>query len=171
MTWGIQRGRFHALAACAAVLAGILACSGGGDIRPGDGAAGIRLGEERAGVEKALGKPESESGSGVSGGSAKRESTYLIYPSKGIDVLLEQGKVRSIFLYNEGIEEHRKYAGQGPGGITLSSKRADIIAALGEPSARGLGAEMDAWYRYDSGVEVIFQPDGTLHHLLITKGR
>lgn len=170
MTWGARRGRFLALAACAAVLMGILACSGGGDIRPGEGAAGLRLGDDRAGVEKVLGKPESESGSGVSG-STKRESTYLIYPSKGIDVLLEQGKVRSIFLYNEGIEEHRKYAGKGPGGITLGSKRAEIIAALGEPSARGLGAEMDAWYRYDSGVEVIFQPDGTLHHLLITKAR
>ncbi len=170
MTWGTQRDRFHALAACAAILAGILGCSGGGDIRPGDGAAGIRLGEERAGVEKALGKPESESGSGVSG-STKRESIYLIYTSKGIDVLLEQGKVRSIFLYNEGIEDHRKYAGKGPGGIDMGSKRADILTALGEPSARGLGAEMDAWYRYDSGIEVIFQPDGTLHHLLITKAR
>lgn len=171
MTRGIQRERLGALTAAAALLAGILGCTTrGGDIRPGVGAAGVGLGDDRASVEKVLGKPESESSTGVSG-TTKRESTYLIYPSKGIDVLVDQGKVRSIFLYNEGIEDHRKYGGKGPGGITLGSNRGDILAALGEPSAKGLGAEIDAWYRYDSGIEVVFQPDGTLHHLLITKAR
>ena len=170
MTRAIQRGGFHALAAAAALLAGILGCSGGGDIRPGVGAAGIRLGDELGSVEKALGKPESQTSTGVSG-ATKRESIYLIYPTKGIDVLVDQGKVRSIFLYNDGIEDHRKYGGKGPGGITLDSNRGEILAALGEPSAKGLGAEIDAWYRYDSGIEVIFQPGGTLHHLLITKAR
>ena len=167
MISGLRRLRFLGSILAAALLAGAWGCSGGGDIRPGVGAAGIQLGDERAGVEKVLGKPESESSSAAS----NRESTYLIYPSKGIDVLLDQGKVRSIFLYNEGVEEHRKYDGKGPSGITLGSKRADILSALGEPSAKGLGADIDAWYRYDSGIEVSFQPDGALHHLLITKAR
>src|SRR5262245_8157170 len=158
------------LALCAALLAGTWACSGGGDILPGVGAAGVRLGDERDTVEKVLGKPESQSSSAVSG-TTSRETTYLIYPSKGIDVLLDQGKVRSIFLYNEGMEEHRKYGGKGPGGLDLGAKRADVIRSLGEPSAKGLGADVDSWYRYDSGSEVSFQPDGTLHHLLVTKPR
>jgi hypothetical protein len=164
---GMRLPGSHRLALTAMIVATAWACSGGGDIQPGVGAAGIRLGDERAAVEKALGPPESQSSSGP----ADRESTYLIYPSKGIDVLLDQGKVRSIFLYNEGVEDHKKYGGNGPSGITLGSKRADILRVFGDPSARGLAADIDSWYRYDSGMEVTFQPDGSLHHLLITKGR
>ena len=166
MNRGLVRRRFHALAIGMVLFTG-LSCSGG-DIQPGVGAAGVRIGGDRASVEQVLGKAESQSSSGGMSGTAKRETTYLIYPSKGIDVLLDQGKVRSIFLYNEGIDEHHKYGGKGPGGISLSSKRADIIRALGDPSAKGLGADMDSWYRYDSGLEVTFQPDGSLHHLLVT---
>ena len=143
-------------------------CSGGGDIQPGIGAAGVRLGEGREAVEKVLGKAESTSSSGVHG-AKEVETTYLIYPSRGIDVLLESDKVLSIFLYNEGVDDHKKYPGTGPAGITLSTKRNDLVSALGEPSARGLGLDSDLWFRYDDGLEAVFERDGTLHHLVVTR--
>jgi hypothetical protein len=43
----------------------LLGCSRGGDIQPGVGAAGVRLGDGREAVEKVLGKAESTSSSGV----------------------------------------------------------------------------------------------------------
>jgi len=144
------------------------ACAGRGDIQPGVGAAGIRLGDGRNAVEKVLGRPESTNTSAVHG-SRNVETTYLLYPSKGLDVLLEGDKVRSIFLYSEGVDEHKKYPGSGPAGITLGSTRKDIAAALGEPSARGLGAEAELWYRYDAGLEVTFQSDGAIQHLVVTR--
>lgn len=163
---------FHHLLLAASFILGVAlaACTATGDIQPGVGAAGVRLGEDQAAVEKGLGKPQATS---TSGGEADKtpETTYLLYPSKGIDVLLEGGKVKSIFLYNEGVDEHKKYAGKGPSGIALGSNRKDILSALGDPTSRGLGTEADLWFRYDTGLEVSFQPDGTIHHLVVTRPR
>ena len=151
----------------AAPLLFALACGRAGDFQPGIGAAGIRLGESREAVEKALGKPQSVNASGVHG-AKDLESSYLLYPSRGIDVLLEGGKVRSIFLYNEGVEDHKKYPGVGPSGLSLSSKRDQVLASLGEPSARALGLDRDLWFKYDSGLELVFERDGSLNHLVVT---
>ena len=151
-----------------AMLLGLSACAGGGDIQPGTGAAAVKLGDSREVVEKILGKPVSSSGSGVHG-SKTVETMYLLYPSHGIDVLLEGDKVRSIFLYNEGADDHKRYGGAGPAGVTLGSKRDEVLAALGDPSARGLGTEADLWFRYDSGLEVAFDREGTIHHLVVTR--
>jgi hypothetical protein len=163
-----SRSFLHLLLATSLVIAAVLtACSAPGDIQPGVGAAGVRLGDDRAAVEKGLGKPQASSTSG--GQADKSETTYLLYPSKGIDVLLEGGKVRTIFLYNEGVDEHKKYAGKGPSGIALGSNRKEILSALGDPTTRGLGAEADLWFHYDTGLEVSFQADGTIHHLVVTR--
>src|SRR5439155_7538416 len=105
-----------------ALLIVCLACRGGGDIQPGIGAAGIRLGDDRAAVEKLLGRPDQVTSMG-SLGDDRKEAAYLIYAARGIDVLLEAGKVRSIFLYNEGADEHRLYPGRTPQGLTLHSRR------------------------------------------------
>jgi len=146
----------------------LLGCFGGGDIQPGVGAAGVHLGDGREAVEKVLGKAESTSSSGVHG-AKETDTTYLIYPSRGIDVLLEGDQVRTIFLYNDGVDDHKKYPGSGPSGITLSSKRDDFISSLGQPGARGLGLDSDLWFRYDNGLEAVFERDGTLHHLVVTR--
>lgn len=151
-----------------AALLFLSGCSGGGDIQPGVGAAGVRLGDSAEAVEKVMGKAESTSSSGVHG-AKEVETVYLLYPSRGIDVLLEGNKVLSIFLYNDGADDHKKYPGTGPSGISLSSKRDDIIAALGQPGARGLGLDSDLWFRYNNGLEAVFERDGTLHHLVVTR--
>jgi hypothetical protein len=148
-----------------------LGCGKGGDIQPGTGAAGVRLGDERGAVETSLGKAEKESSSGVQTDKGRKEVTYLIYASKGLDVLLEGGKVRSIFLYHEGADDHRQYPGKTPGGVTLASTRTELLSILGEPSARGTGQDADRWFRYDAGLEVTFQPDGSIHHLVVTRPR
>ncbi|HMC83474.1 MAG TPA: hypothetical protein VKL61_09610 [Candidatus Polarisedimenticolia bacterium] len=147
-----------------------LACGGRGDIQAGLGAAGVRLGDDRAAVERTLGKAEQVNSAGV-GGEKQKESTYLLYPSKGIDVLLEDGKVRSLFLYQEGIEDHRRFPGRTSDGLTLSSKREEILSTLGDPSARGLGDNADRWFRYDSGIEFSFTPEGKLHHIVVSHPR
>jgi hypothetical protein len=151
-----------------APMMSFVGCMGGGDIQPGVSAAGVHLGDGREAVEKILGKAESTSSSGVHG-TKEIESTYLLYPSRGIDVLLEGNKVLSIFLYNDGADDHKKYSGTGPSGITLSSKREELVSALGEPSARGLGLDSDLWFRYDNGLEAVFERNGTIHHLVVTR--
>ncbi len=151
------------------LLLSVAACGAKGDIEPGSGAAGVRLGDDRAAVEKALGKPEKENTSGIHGAQGTKELTYLLYPGKGLDVLLEDGRVRSIFLYHEGADDHRQYPGRTSGGLTLASRRDDVLRILGQPSARGIGQDADRWFRYDSGLEVSFQADGTLHHLVIVR--
>jgi hypothetical protein len=146
----------------------LVGCLGGGDIQPGVSAAGVRLGDGREAVEKVLGKAEAVSASGVHG-TKETEAVYLLYPSRGIDVLLEGNKVVSIFLYNDGVDDHKKYQGKGPSGITLSTKRDEMVSALGEPSARGLGQDSDRWFRYDDGFEAVFERDGNIHHLVVTR--
>jgi len=150
-------------------LLALTACGTGGDIQPGVGAAGVRLGDDRAAVEKTLGKPEDVSTTTVHGEKAK-EVVYLIYPAKGLDVLLEDGKVRSIFLYHEGADDHRQYPGKMAGGLTLASTRAEVLKALGEPTSRGTGETTDRWFRYDTGVEFSFDPTGSIQHIVITRG-
>ena len=152
-------------------LLAVTACGSGGDIRPGIGAAGVRVGDDRASVEKTLGKPEQESTTGVQSAKGRKEVTYLLYPSRGLDVLLEEGKVRSLFLYHEGADDHRQYPGKMAGGITLDSTREEVLKALGEPNSRGIGQDADRWLRYDRGIEASFSTDGTLHHLVITPPR
>jgi hypothetical protein len=146
----------------------MIACGSKGDIQPGIGAAGLAIGDERAAVEKILGKAENESSTGIRGGKGTKETTYLLYPSRGLDVLLEDGRVRSIFLYHEGADDHRQYAGRTASGLTLASTRKDVLKILGDPSSRGMGQDADRWFRYDSGLEVSFRADGTVHHLVIT---
>jgi hypothetical protein len=158
------------LALPALLLLSTLACWGRGDIQAGLGAAGVRLGDDRAAVERTLGKPEQVSSAGIAGGKQK-VTLYLIYPAKGIDVLLEDGRVRSLFLYQEGIEDHRKYPGRTSDGLTLASKREEVLSTLGDPSARGLGDNADRWFRYDSGIEFSFTAEGKLHHIVVTHPR
>lgn len=150
-------------------LLALTACGSGGDIQPGVGAAGVRLGDDRAAVEQTLGKPDEVSATTVHAEKDK-EVVYLIYTSKGLDVLLEDGKVRSIFLYHEGADDHRQYPGKMAGGLTLASTRDEVLKALGEPTSRGLGEDADRWIRYDTGLEFTFEVNGTLHHILITRG-
>jgi hypothetical protein len=150
-------------------LLALTACGSGGDIQPGVGAAGVRLGDDRAAVEKTLGQPEQVSSTTVHGAKEK-EVIYLLYPAKGLDVLLEDGKVRSVFLYHEGADDHRQYPGKMAGGLTLASTRDEVLKALGEPASRGLGEDANRWFKYDTGVEFTFDPTGTIQHIVITRG-
>ena len=151
-------------------LAAFYGCTGKGDIQPGIGAAGVRLGSDRAAVEKILGKPDQVSSTGVRG-SGRKETTYLIYAAKGIDVLVEGGEARSIFLYHEGADDHRGYAGRTADGLTVNSNRDEVLAVLRDPDARGLGEDVHRWFRYDSGIEFTFQENGAIHHIVITLPR
>ena len=152
------------------LLATLVACGSRGDILAGQGAAGIKLGDSRQAAEAAFGKPEDVSSTGVTG-AERNEAVYLIYPSKGIDVFLENDKVRTIFLYNEGSEDHQAYPGETPEGLALTARREEVLTTLGEPDGRGLAPHADRWFRYDSGIEFAFREDGSLDHMVVTSSR
>jgi hypothetical protein len=92
---------------------------------------------------------------------------YYLYPARGIDVLLQDGTVATIFLYNEGAEDHRRFEGRTPQGIDLASTRQDVIDRMGEPDWRGEADLADLLFEYKQGIEFVFRPDGTIHNLVI----
>ena len=149
-------------------------CGGGGGaaggtdlILPGEGVAGLLLGDDAARVVALFGEPEDTATHGVAGAKVTL-SEYYIYRDLGIDVLLLDGAVKTIFLYNDGAENHARYPGRTPRGITLASTRPQVLAALDEPDRYGLGDVRDRLYEYNrDGIEFIFRPDDTIHNLVI----
>lgn len=153
----------------AALLAFPLGCAGAdADIHPGKGAAGVSLDDTQETVEQALGPPEKTEGTTPSS-PASKEAVYFIYPSKGIDVLLEDKKVRTVFLYQAEMEGHQKYPGHTSEGLSFESSRDDVVARMGEPTSRGLAKTADLWFRYESGIEFTFTPEGSLRTMVITR--
>ena len=149
-----------------------LACgggaAGGGDlILPGEGVAGLLLGDDATRVVALLGEPEDTATHGVAG-AVVSISKYYIYRSRGIDVLLLDGEVKTIFLYNDEAEDHARHPGRTPHGLTLASTRPEVLEALGPPDRFGPGDVRDRLYEYNrDGIEFIFRPDDTIHNLVI----
>lgn len=66
------------------------------------------------------------------------ESPYLDAKMAGIELALNADQtVKVVHLYSEGIEGFAAYADPLPTGLSLSSSRAEVCAALGEPVRRG----------------------------------
>lgn len=68
------------------------------------------------------------------------ESLYLDAKQAGIELALNADHtVKAVHLYAEGIEDFAAYADPLPAGLSLSSSRGEVRAALGEP-AMGMDA-------------------------------
>ncbi len=86
------------------------------------------------------------------------ESPYLDAKGAGIEFALNADhSVKAVHLYAQGIEDFAAYADPLPVGLTLTSSRADVRAALGEPALQmepggvGLMAIEFAFDRYEAG--------------------
>jgi len=91
-------------------------------------------------------------------GQAKmvHDRLYLEYPNSGIafDADLD-GRVTSVFLYTEGFQGNKGFAGELPEGISFTDNRRLIHSRLGQPSASGGGTiiqffgKAPKWDRFD----------------------
>lgn len=62
------------------------------------------------------------------------ESNYLHASDAGISFALDVDmKVKSIFLYSDGVENFKQYLEELPGGISFEMSRAQVQKAFGEP--------------------------------------
>ena len=87
------------------------------------------------------------------------ETPYLNSRAAGISfALTKDSKVKSVFLYANGIEGFAQYTGPLPAGLTFKSSRSDVCAAIGEPSMSadaggvGLMAIEHAFDRFEDGI-------------------
>jgi hypothetical protein len=67
---------------------------------------------------------------------AEDDSFYLEWKSKGLDLLVGQGKVRGIFLYNKDADGHAGYKGELPEKLTFADDPAAVERKLGKPNSR-----------------------------------
>jgi hypothetical protein len=66
------------------------------------------------------------------------ESPYLNAKNAGISFALTRDhKVKTVFLYSEGLEGFSAYGGALPNGLSLASSRAEVRAAVGDPVMSG----------------------------------
>ena len=60
---------------------------------------------------------------------------YYNYFSDGVTVLFIKGKLNVVFVYAEGVEDHRQFNGQMPYGLKMSMTRKEIEKILGKPES------------------------------------
>lgn len=65
-----------------------------------------------------------------------REDTcfYLLWNAKGIEMLFRDGKLTAVWLYNEGADGRKQYAGELPRGLSFDDDREAIEKKLGKPA-------------------------------------
>ncbi len=124
--------------------------------------------------------------SGVPETDREDDHFFLIWKSKGIDMSFFDGKLRAIFLYNEGADGHNRYAGELPEVLSFDDDVAAIEKKLGKPDdvtelpfrrILGKGPEVaDVIYDYDQkGLSITTrQPKGgqaRIHDISLKKAR
>lgn len=68
-------------------------------------------------------------------------ATYLVVPERGVDFLLVDGVLSTVFIYATANSEHAAY-GAWPSlvhGVTATARRDDVVRALGEPKRPAAG--------------------------------
>ncbi len=89
---------------------------------------------------------------------------YLLWKSKGLDMAFENGKLKTIWLFNEGADEHKRYSGELPGGVSFDDDRVAVEKKLGKPDevtelgvrkVLGKGPEIEEiWLDYTKGPSI-----------------
>jgi hypothetical protein len=86
------------------------------------------------------------------------ESPYVNVQKAGIALALDrQAKVRTVFLYRQGVEGFAQYAGALPGTLTFDSNRAEVRSLFGTPvltaeaGGTGIMAIDFAFDRFEAG--------------------
>lgn len=76
------------------------------------------------------------------------DAIYLTWKTFGIELLFENTKLRTVFLYSSN-KEFSAYRGSLPQGLLLSDKRLDIERKLGVPDYIGGENVIDVWVKYE----------------------
>jgi hypothetical protein len=82
---------------------------------------------------------------------------YLRFHQSGIsfDAEASDGRVAAIFLYSEGYQNYKGFAGSMPDDVSFSNSRRAVQSRMGKPSASGGGkviqffGKAPAWDRFD----------------------
>lgn len=104
-------------------------------------------------------------------GPARREqlpgADYWSWPAHGVSARIEGSRVKTIYLYAEGVEGFTEFQGELPRGLTFDSDHEQALQHLGHPSAQGAygppGQPEAPWLRYDSAehnLHVGFEAEG-----------
>jgi len=73
---------------------------------------------------------------------------YYNYYSEGVTVLFVKGKLNVVFVYAEGIEDHRQFNGQMPYGLKMSMTKKEIERILGNPEGETENGVMNYTKKY-----------------------
>jgi hypothetical protein len=71
---------------------------------------------------------------------------YMTASADGIELILNDGIIKTIFLFAQGRDDHQAYQGNLPAALTFSSRLSEVVQTLGKPSQR---SKDGAWVRYD----------------------
>jgi hypothetical protein len=78
---------------------------------------------------------------------------YLSFYKTGIEILIINGKVHTIFLHNQKDPKFNSYTGQLPGNLSWGMSKSDVHQKLGAPTKNGgggyfLGEQTLYWDKY-----------------------
>jgi hypothetical protein len=81
---------------------------------------------------------------------------YYVYYAKGIDLMLIDSTVRTIFLFPEGTDEHKGYAGKCPYGLAITDTRKVVLKKLGkaDKNVEVYSEHKDEWGR--KGITIVY---------------
>ncbi|PRP92958.1 hypothetical protein ENSA5_46260 [Enhygromyxa salina] len=83
---------------------------------------------------------------------------YLGSKARGVELLIERGRISTVFLHGQGHQGYTDYAGAMPGGVAFGDSPDRARALLGEPDAQG--ARWDKWYRPTWSVHLEYGDSG-----------
>lgn len=116
-----------------------------GLVAAGEGLKEVKVGQDRAEVEKSLGEP-----SAVDSNEFVKGQTYALYHAKGIELAYQDDKVQAITLHTKD-KDWAAYTGAVKEGVGPGSTAEQIVAALGEPDEKTAQAlrypKLGLWFR------------------------
>ncbi len=112
-------------------------------------------------------------------------SFYLSWKAQGADLLFENGDLCAAWFFNGGADEHKRYKGELPDGLTFDDDEGTVVKKIGKPTEvtefplrriLGKGPEVeDRWLSYDEkAMSVLFRrpKDGkwAIHYVSLQPG-
>lgn len=99
-------------------------------------------------------------------------TTYHVAKNRGFSLLEEGGVIGTVFLYSQGYEDHERYTGILPRGLTFDDDRHSVHGKLGKPDRHGGGpghatpigpvAAWDKYYLPEWSLHVQYGQNGTI---------
>jgi hypothetical protein len=106
-------------------------------IRTGEGVTGCKIGGTLENAEAIFGKSTSASEKYKDDPkTAEHMKDYFHFTEKGIDILLNKGKISAIFFYYDESQSHKIYAGKTDKGIGKESTVENVIKQYGKAESQ-----------------------------------